>query len=101
MPLLIRFGLDNYAHAQTVDTRPFFLGRVGPGNEATNHQLSFLLEGLLWTFLLIFKPSILQKREIAFLIDFVVVCFIVPQTLRAPSTLTLGPLLATVCCLDD
>jgi len=33
MPLLIRFGLDNYAHAQTVDTRPFFLGRVGPGNE--------------------------------------------------------------------
>ena len=34
MPLLIRFGLDNYAHAQTVDTRLFFLGRVGPGNEA-------------------------------------------------------------------
>jgi len=31
MPLLVRFGLDNYAHAQTVDTRPFFLGRVGPG----------------------------------------------------------------------
>ena len=36
MPLLIRPGLDNYAHAQTVDTRPFFLGRVGPGNEATD-----------------------------------------------------------------
>ena len=30
------FGLDNYAHAQTVDTRPFFLGRVGPGNEASS-----------------------------------------------------------------
>jgi len=35
MPLLVRFGLDNYTHAQTVDTRPFFLGRVGPGNEAS------------------------------------------------------------------
>ena len=34
MPLLIRFGLDNYAHARTVDTRPFFFGQVGPGNEA-------------------------------------------------------------------
>ena len=33
MPLLIHFGLDNYARAQTVDTRPF-LGQVGPGNEA-------------------------------------------------------------------
>ena len=41
MPLLICFGLDNYAHAQTVDTRPFFLGGVGPGNEArmeNNHN---------------------------------------------------------------
>ena len=28
MPRLICFGLDNYAHAQTVDTRPFFLGRL-------------------------------------------------------------------------
>ena len=28
-------GIDNYAHAQTVDTRPFFLGWVGPGNEAS------------------------------------------------------------------
>jgi len=37
MPLLIRFGLDNYAHAQTVDTRPFFVGRVGPGNEAKHN----------------------------------------------------------------
>ena len=35
MPLPIRLGLDNYAHARTVDTRPFFLGRVGPGNEAS------------------------------------------------------------------
>ena len=34
MPLLIRLGLDNYAHARTVDTRPFFFGEVGPGNEA-------------------------------------------------------------------
>ena len=33
MPLLICLGIDNYAHAQTVATRPFFLGRVGPGNE--------------------------------------------------------------------
>ena len=35
MHLLICLGIDNYAHAQTVDTRPFFLGRVGPGNEAS------------------------------------------------------------------
>jgi len=34
MPLPIRLGLDNYAHARTVDTRPFFFGQVGPGNEA-------------------------------------------------------------------
>ena len=34
MPLLICLGLDNYAHAQRVDTRPFFLGRVWPGSEA-------------------------------------------------------------------
>ena len=33
-------ALDNYAHAQTVDTRPFFLGRVGPGNEAKSNQES-------------------------------------------------------------
>ena len=33
-PLIICLGLDNYAHVQTVDTRPFFLGRVGPGSEA-------------------------------------------------------------------
>ena len=32
--VIICLGLDNYAHAQTVDTRPFFLGQVGPGNEA-------------------------------------------------------------------
>jgi len=32
--VIICLGLDNYAHAQTVDTRHFFLGRVGPGNEA-------------------------------------------------------------------
>ena len=31
MPLLICLGIDNYVHVQTVDTRPFFLGRVGPG----------------------------------------------------------------------
>ena len=42
-----------------------------------------------------------ETGDIAFLIDFVVVCFIVPQTLQAPSTLTLGPLLARVCCLGD
>ena len=35
MPLLICFGFDNYVHAQMVDTRLFFLGRVGPGNEAS------------------------------------------------------------------
>ena len=34
MPLLICLGLDNYAHAQRVDTRPFFLGWVWPGSEA-------------------------------------------------------------------
>ena len=34
MPFPICLGIDNYAHAQTVDTRPFFLGRVEPGNEA-------------------------------------------------------------------
>ena len=38
MPLLICLGIDNYAHAQTVDTRPFFLGWVGPGNEAIHSQ---------------------------------------------------------------
>jgi len=38
MPLRIRFGLDHYAQAQTVDTRPFFLGRVGPGNEAKDRR---------------------------------------------------------------
>jgi len=47
MSLLIRFGLDKYAHAQTVDTGPFFLKRVGPGNEAScvheyNHVQGFL-----------------------------------------------------------
>ena len=37
--VIICLGLDNYAHAQTVDTRPFFLGRVGPGNEATHRAI--------------------------------------------------------------
>jgi len=36
MPLLICLGIDNYAHVQTVNTRPFFFGWVGPGNEAGN-----------------------------------------------------------------
>jgi len=35
MPLSLCLAVDNYAHAQTVDTRPFFLGRFGPGNEAS------------------------------------------------------------------
>jgi len=40
MPLLICLGIDNYAYAQTVDTRPFFLGRVGPENEAKSISTS-------------------------------------------------------------
>ena len=59
----------------------------------TNHQLSFCVDGLLQTFLLILRPSILQKREMVF----VVMCFIVPHILRVPSTVTLGPFLTIAC----
>ena len=34
MPLPLGLSLDNYAHAQTVDTRPFLFRAVGPGYEA-------------------------------------------------------------------
>ena len=47
----------------------------------TNHQLFFFAEGLL-VFFLIVRPSILHRRDIAFEMDFVVVCIVVPQTLR-------------------
>jgi len=55
MPLLICLGLDNYAHAQTVDTRPFFLGRVGPGNEA-NEALNSTSQILLYLQLVSVPP---------------------------------------------
>ena len=47
MPLLLCFSLDNYAHAQTVDTRPFFLGRVGPGNEAREYHFENGISGFV------------------------------------------------------
>ena len=63
---------------------------------------AFLLtRGIAMDFSFDIQTLYLAETEIAFLIDFVVVCFIVPQTLQAPSTLTLAPLLATVCCLGD
>ena len=40
MPLLICLGLDNYTHVQTVDTRPSFLGQVGPRSEARKCKTS-------------------------------------------------------------
>ena len=35
MPLPLGLSPDNYAHALTVDTRPFLFRAVGPGYEAT------------------------------------------------------------------
>ena len=40
MPLPLGLSLDNYAHAQTVDTRPFLFRAVGPGYEATSYLAS-------------------------------------------------------------
>ena len=57
----------------------------------TNHQL-ILPVSAVRVFLLIFKPAKLQQRVITFSTDLDVVWLIVPQTLRAPSTLTLGTL---------